>query len=166
MKNQKETIRKMVSYLNNPDKDGGFWLPNIQRPFVWNEGQIERLFDSIMRQYPIGTLLAWKTKSRLRRRKFIDNYRHGLKLTDFYIPEDEGVKLLVLDGQQRLQSMFIGLKGSYDNKELYIDILSGEKVAPEDIRYRFKFLHHSEVHLPWIKFKDIVFSCHGRPQRR
>ena len=111
-----------------------------------------------MRQYPIGTLLAWKTKSRLRRRKFIDNYRHGLKLTDFYIPEDEGVKLLVLDGQQRLQSMFIGLIGSYDNKELYIDILSGEKVAPEDIRYRFKFFHHSEVHLPWIKFKDIVFS--------
>ena len=35
MKNQKETIRKIVRYLNNSEKDGGFWLPNIQRRFVW-----------------------------------------------------------------------------------------------------------------------------------
>ena len=45
MKNRTETIRKMVTYLNNEDKDGGFWLPNIQRAFVWHEDQIERLFD-------------------------------------------------------------------------------------------------------------------------
>jgi hypothetical protein len=32
MKNQRETIRRMVGYLNNEEKDGGFWLPNIQRP--------------------------------------------------------------------------------------------------------------------------------------
>ena len=62
MKNQTETIRKFVSYLNNPEKDGGFWLPNIQRPFVWKEEQIERLYDSILREYSIGTLLVWKTK--------------------------------------------------------------------------------------------------------
>ena len=76
MKNQKDTIRKMVSYLNNDDKDGGFWLPNIQRPFVWNEEQIERLFDSIMREYPISTLLVWRTNSQIKRRKFIDTYRN------------------------------------------------------------------------------------------
>lgn len=105
MKNQKETIRRMVNYLNNEEKDGGFWLPNIQRPFVWNEEQIERLFDSIMREYPISTLLVWKTKSKIRRRKFIDNYKRGLKLTDFYMPEDAKTKMLVLDGQQRLQSL-------------------------------------------------------------
>jgi uncharacterized protein with ParB-like and HNH nuclease domain len=50
VKNQKETIRKMVGYLNNEDKGGGFCLPNIQRQSVWNEDQIERLFDSIMRE--------------------------------------------------------------------------------------------------------------------
>ena len=60
MKNIKQSIRKMVTYLNNPENEGGFWLPNIQRSFVWNEGQIERLFDSIMREYPISTLLVWK----------------------------------------------------------------------------------------------------------
>ncbi|WP_027365560.1 GmrSD restriction endonuclease domain-containing protein [Desulfotruncus alcoholivorax] len=158
MKNQKETIRKMVGYLNNPEKDGGFWLPNIQRPFVWNEGQIERLFDSIMREYPISTLLVWKTKSNIRRRKFIDNYKHGLRLTDFYVPADNKTKMLVLDGQQRLQSLFIGLKGSYEKKELYFDILSGELVAPEDIRFRFKFIESEKAKLPWVKFKDLVFS--------
>ena len=68
MKNQKETIRKTVGFLNNADEHGGFWLPNIQRPFVWNEGQIERLFDSIMREYPISSLLTWKTKGPIRRR--------------------------------------------------------------------------------------------------
>ncbi len=158
MKNQKETIRKVVGWLNNEEKDGGFWLPNIQRPFVWHEDQIERLFDSIMREYPISTLLVWKTKSSIRRRKFIDNYRHRLKLTDFYVPESNGTKLLVLDGQQRLQSLFIGLCGSYEKKELFFDVLSGELSAPDDIRYRFKFLDPASATFPWVKFKQIVFS--------
>ena len=37
MKNQKQTIRKIVSFLNNPEEEDGFWLPNIQRSFVWSE---------------------------------------------------------------------------------------------------------------------------------
>lgn len=149
----------MVGYLNNPEKDGGFWLPSIQRHFVWDEDQIQRVFDSIMREYPIGTLLVWKTKSKIKMRKFIDNYTHGLKLTDFYVPEDDKIKMLVLDGQQRLQSLFIGLKGSNEKKELFFDVLSGGKaVAPEDIRYRFKFIEPLNATLPWVKFKDLVFS--------
>lgn len=158
MKNQKDTIRKMVSYLNNDGKDGGFWLPNIQRPFVWNEEQIERLFDSIMREYPISTLLVWRTNSEIKRRKFIDTYRNTLKLTDYYVPIDNKPKMMVLDGQQRLQSLFIGLKGSYEKKELYFDVLSGDLAAPEDIRYKFKFFDTKKSIFPWIKFKNIVFS--------
>ncbi len=111
MKNQKQTIHKVVSILNNDEEDGGFWLPNIQRPFVWSEDQICRLFDSILREYPISTLLVWKTNSDLRRRKFIDNWRESLRLSDFFVPPDKKKKGLVLDGQQRLQSLFIGLKG-------------------------------------------------------
>ena len=59
MKTQKDSIRKMVGYLNNPEENGGFWLPNIQRSFVWDEDQIERLFDSIMREYPISPLFSY-----------------------------------------------------------------------------------------------------------
>src|SRR5207249_660730 len=88
VKNQKQTIRRIVGFLNNPDEDGGFWLPNIQRSFVWSEDQIYRLFDSILREYPISTLLVWKTKSANRMRKFIDNWKSTLRLSDFYVPED------------------------------------------------------------------------------
>lgn len=158
MKNQKQTIRKIVSFLNNPDEDGGFWLPNIQRPFVWSEEQICRLFDSILREYPISTLLIWKTTSSIRRRKFIDNWKDSLRLSDFYVPEDIKKKCLVLDGQQRLQSLYIGLCGSYDGKELYFDVLSGEIAAPDDVKYKFKFLTSVTATFPWVKFKDLVGS--------
>ncbi len=157
MKNQKETIRKFVTYVNNKDHLGGFWLPNIQRHFVWKEEQIERLYDSILREYPIGSMLVWKTDSEIKHRKFIDNWKASLNITDFYNPENGQPKMLVLDGQQRTQSLFIGLMGKYNNKELYLDILSGDPKDPEDIRYNFKFLEGSQT-FPWIKFKEIVFS--------
>ena len=158
MKNQKQTIRKIVSFLNDVDEDGGFWLPNIQRPFVWREDQICRLFDSILREYPISTLLVWKTTSKIRRRKFIDNWKDTLRLSDFYVPEDTKKKNLVLDGQQRLQSLFIGLRGSFEGREMCLNILSGEIAAPDDVKYRFRFLDSAAIVFPWIKFKDLVFT--------
>lgn len=137
MKNQKESIRKLISGLISADEDGGFWLPNIQRKFVWHEDQIGRLFDLIMPEYPISTLPVWRTQSAIKRRKFIDHYQadhQGAGRT--YEPEDDKVKLSVLDGQPRLKSLFIGLKGSYEKRELYFNILSCDLTAPEDIRFR------------------------------
>jgi hypothetical protein len=158
VKNKTQTIRKIVGYLNNSAEDGGFWLPNIQRPFVWSEEQICRLFDSILREYPISTLLVWKTTSGLRRRKFIDNWSPTLKLSDFYVPEDEARKCLVLDGQQRLQSLYIGLCGSFAGRELYFNVLSGTAALPDDIKYRFEFRTPAAAGFPWIKFKELVFT--------
>ena len=161
MRTSKQSLRKIVRFLNNPEEDGGFWLPNIQRPFVWSEEQICRLFDSIMREYPISTLLIWKTRSEIRHRKFIDNYRKTCKLSDFYVPENGNKKCLVLDGQQRLQSLFIGLCGSYEEKELFFDILSGDVIDPDDVKYKFAFLNSAKASFPWIKFKDLIFSNHS-----
>jgi len=158
MKNQKQTIRNIVRVLNNADEDGGFWLPNIQRHFVWSEDQICRLFDSIMREYPISTLLIWKTTSSIRHRKFIDNWKNTLRLSDFYVPDDSRKKCLVLDGQQRLQSLFIGLCGSFEGKELCFDVLSGEVTAPDDVKYRFRFIDPTAIVFPWVKFKELVFT--------
>lgn len=158
MKTPKHSLRKIVSFLNNPDEDGGFWLPNIQRPFVWSEDQICRLFDSILREYPISTLLIWKTRAGVRHRKFIDNYHSKLRLSDFYVPENGKKKCLVLDGQQRLQSLFIGLCGSYEGRELFLDILSGEVSAPDDVKFKFAFLDAGKAGFPWIRFKDLVFN--------
>lgn len=158
MKNHKQTIRKIVGFLNNTDADGGFWLPNIQRAFVWSEEQICRLFDSILREYPISTLLIWKTTSNIRRRKFIDNWNGALKLSAFYVPEDRKVKSLVLDGQQRLQSLFIGLCGSYESKELHFNVLSGDLADPDDVKFKFQFLNSCTATFPWVKFKDLIFT--------
>jgi len=163
MNNQKQTFKKIVGVLNNTDEGGGFWLPNIQRPFVWSEEQICKLFDSILREYPIGTLLVWKTTSTIRHRKFIDNWKNTLRLSDFYVPENKKKKCLILDGQQRLQSLFIGLCGSFEGKELCFNILSGDVAAPEDVKYRFKFTEPEEIAFPWVKFKELVFNT--RKQR-
>lgn len=159
VQNRKLSLRKIVSYLNDEDSEGGgYWLPNIQRPFVWSQEQITRLFDSIMREYPISTLLIWKTKEPVKHRRFIDNYHRQIKLTDFYVPEHRRQKMMVLDGQQRLQSLFIGLKGSYEGKQLYFDVTSGQLAAPEDIRYRFAFKDGAAIAWPWVLFKDIIFQ--------
>lgn len=163
MKNKSVSIRKAVSYLNNADQDGGFWLPNIQRPFVWKEEQIEKLFDSLMREYPISTLLVWRTQSAIKRRRFIDLYKDGVKLSNYHVPEDKKTKMLVLDGQQRLQSLFIAMKGSYNKKELYFHILSGEESNPEEMRYRFQFMAPEKATFPWVNFKEIVFSHNAMP---
>jgi uncharacterized protein with ParB-like and HNH nuclease domain len=159
MRNKKETIKKFVSMINNEEEHGGLWLPNIQRYFVWKREQMEKLFDSIMREYPIGNFLVWKTKEPVKVRKFIDNYKERIKLTDFYIPKNKKMKLLVLDGQQRLQSLFIALKGSYNGEELYFNVLSG-KEEKEDVKFEFKFLNSAKVNIQkgWIKVKDVVYD--------
>lgn len=157
MTNQKETIRKFVTYINNMEYLGGFWLPNIQRHFVWDEEQIERLYDSILREYPIGSFLIWKTKGEIKHRKFIDNWKDSIKVMDFYVPENGTPKMLVLDGQQRIQSLYIGLLGSYNGKELYFNILSGDLRSPEDMRYEFSFMDRT-AKFPWVKFKSIIFT--------
>ena len=121
-------------------------------------GRICRLFDSILREYPISTLLVWKTTSGIRRRKFIENWtKKTLRLSDFYVPEDDKENS-VLDGQQRLQSLFIGLCGSYEGEELHFDVLSGEVASTEDIKYRFDFLNSATTGFPWVRFKDLIFT--------
>lgn len=159
MENKKDTIRKIIRLITGEDTSESLWLPNIQRNFIWKSEQIEKLFDSVMRQYPISTLLFWKTKESLKVRKFIDNYKDGLKFTDFYVPKDDKVKLVVLDGQQRLQSLYIALKGSFNGKEMYFNVFSGNGDF-EDPKYTFEFLtpENANQEQGWIKFKNLVYS--------
>ncbi|CAG0967243.1 hypothetical protein METP3_01221 [Methanosarcinales archaeon] len=143
-----------------------YFLPHIQRSFVWKEDQIVRLFDSLLRGYPIGTFLFWVDKSgEIRKRKFIENYYKKYS-KDFNIKklglEDTSQSrdvTLVLDGQQRLQSLFIAMKGKYEDKELYLNLLSGENENEDGIIYEFKFFKiptNIDGKAIWIKVKDIV----------
>lgn len=162
-----KTIKSMIADINNEDADGGgLWLPNIQRLFVWDEDQIERLFDSIMRQYPLPSMMLWKTKAELRNRNFIREYYENTDLKTLYRPINRKIKRLVLDGQQRLQSFYIGLKGTYEGGVLNINVLSGDARAPEDIRYRFSFIHPKNASWPWVPISEIyLFQEIGWPDR-
>ncbi|MAJ07218.1 MAG: hypothetical protein CL827_10230 [Crocinitomicaceae bacterium] len=138
-----------------------FLLPAIQREFIWTHSKIEWLFDSIMRNYPISSFLFWNveesTSKNYRFYKFINEYRERYKTHNEEISTN-GIKSFnaVLDGQQRLTSLYLGLKGSFGYKEyrrkwedtewsiptrhLYLNI-SNELTKEEDGRiYEFSFL--------------------------
>ena len=100
-------------------KEDRYRLPSIQRTFVWDEERICKLMDSLMNDYPIGSVLVWKPNLEftIRTRKFVQDYKAGERLVS---EEDtlESSSYLVLDGQQRLQSLFISFFGKYNNKHL------------------------------------------------
>lgn len=120
-------------------------LPAIQRDFVWGEEKVEKLLDSIMRRYPIGIALLWETYEDIQYRSFQKNHKRGQLFT--FADNGRGRRLkLVLDGQQRLQSLFIALFGTREGRRVYFDVLSGrsgDDVAEE--RFLFHFLTPSEV---------------------
>lgn len=100
-------------------------LPSIQREFVWNTNQIETLFDSLMRDYPISTFLFWKVdKNKIKDFQFYEflkkyhqkNSRHNRKAE---LSDSEDVTA-ILDGQQRMTSLYLALTGSYAKKAPYL----------------------------------------------
>lgn len=150
------SVRKLITYLNNRIEQGGFWLPYIQKEFVWKEEEMEDFFEAIMRQYPIGMLLLLKTKREIKYKRFVSTYSDGVNVKAAAEPINSEQKLLMLDGQQRLQSLFIALNGSYNGKELYFNVLSG--CEENSKKYDFKFLDSQETDTYWVKVKDVVNS--------
>jgi hypothetical protein len=151
------SIRGIVRLVNDPDGDGGgLWLPNIQRSFVWSEDQICRLFDSLMRRYPINTVMFWKTKSDGPIRSFISKWEPDLKISDYKLPGNDRKKILVLDGQQRIQAMTIALHGSYDKKHLYFNVISDPSEADGDDAIAYEFRFKKDGQWPWIKVSDLA----------
>ncbi len=129
------------------------FLPAIQREYVWNTKKIEKLFDSILGDFPIGTFLFWKIREENKNQwtayEFLRDY-------DAEFPHNKSANLdgvnqdiyLVLDGQQRLTSLYIGLKGSYRyfyyrwrKTKLYLNLLkeSNKPDNPEELTYQFLF---------------------------
>lgn len=142
------TIFEAVEQMDH----GKMYLPAIQRKYVWRDEQITKFMDSIMKGYPIGTFLFWKIKrktideNRYPLYHFIKNYHERDRYNNEAVGvplgagKDEDEKIIsVLDGQQRLTSLYIALKGSlslklpkkrwmnddaFPNRELYFDLFS------------------------------------------
>jgi hypothetical protein len=120
-------------------------LPAIQRDFVWSDAQTCRLLDSVMRGYPIGIALLWETYHDVQYRSFAKEFRHGSLAT--YRDNTERRRLrVVLDGQQRLQSLYIALHGQLDGRIMYFDVLSGQQWDDaDDDRYVFEYSTRTDV---------------------
>lgn len=111
-------------------------IPQFQRDFVWTKEKSAKLLDSILKGYPIGTFVLWKTKESLR----VVRNLGKVKLPD--TPAGDFVQH-VLDGQQRLTSLFASVKGLTikredrvdDFSQIYIDLLASEEqdVATLDV---------------------------------
>lgn len=163
-----------------------YYLPSIQRKFVWNVDQIEKLFDSLMQGYPIGTFLFWSVEKggdpshidEYTFYEFINNYNEKNALefmqTKVEKPSIKEKIIAVLDGQQRLSSLYCALQGSYAFKtnkrispndqypprELYLNLLY-QSQNEMDNKYKFKFITATEAAKRdegqyWLKVKDVI----------
>jgi uncharacterized protein with ParB-like and HNH nuclease domain len=169
------TIEKVIQGI----QENKYVLPAIQREFVWDGEQIEKLFDSLMRGYPIGSFLFWKVEpdhlKDFQFYRFMDHYHQR----DF--KHNEPIEIIsgnyitaILDGQQRLTALNIGLKGWYASKlayyrwnnnnafpqrRLYLNLLN----PPEDNgnAFDFKMLQEKDANKKddkkyWFRVSDIL----------
>lgn len=155
------TIAKVIERIQHND----YVLPAIQREFVWTGKQIENLFDSLMRGYPIGSFLFWKVE-----KKKLQNFQFYHFMNRYHERDEKHNKPIeklvsnkivtaVLDGQQRLTALNIGLIGWYADKlpyyrwsnddafpkrKLYLNLL---RLPEEDVEnaYEFKLLSDNDL---------------------
>ena len=144
--------------LLNQIKYGEIVLPAIQRNFVWGDEKIQKLLDSILRGYPIGIVLMWETYNDIQYRRF-DEVAQSTPPTVFS-ENRKGQRLkVVLDGQQRLQSLYIALYGEYDGRYLYFDVLSGRESDDfKEEKYFFYFMTDEEAEEYNEEVKSYVSS--------
>ncbi|RVY66895.1 DUF262 domain-containing protein [Helicobacter pylori] len=184
-----KSIKDVVDGLNDR-----YFLPDIQREYVWlkkaDEKKIEQLFDSILRGYPVSSFLFWKLqkediaksdeqdsdKLNFQLYQFITNYDerkpHNEKIRIEEIRRDD--LYIVLDGQQRLTSLYIGLKGTrtlkkkgarndnpnaYEKKRLYLNLKHQPNMDNPEDNYQFEFHaktpENDKKHW-WFKVGDIL----------
>ena len=126
---------------------GKIVLPAMQRPFVWKEDRITKLIDSLLRGFPIGTALLWKTSTMQRFRRIEKDVRPDAGITVDFDSDRSTERYLVLDGQQRLTSLFVAITGTYDGRKLFVDALSGVRGDrdPGDAYWDCRFLTEKEA---------------------
>lgn len=169
MSYQNTSIKQIVTDIEHNKA----YLPAIQRRFVWPRWKIEKLFDSIMRNYPIGSFLFWTLKKEKANEyvfyEFLKTYDernpyNKRKTGSFLYEEIVGV----LDGQQRLSSIYLGLQGThavklknfkrksdhaYPETKLYLNLLNlpytensnGDLDFDRSYNFEFKFLSELEA---------------------
>lgn len=143
-------------------------LPAIQREFVWKPDQICAFFDSLMRRYPIGSFLFWEIPADdlgdYVFYDFIREYHERRSAHCSIVRTDElpsgKPATAILDGQQRMTALNVGLRGSYarrlprkwwnnpdayPEKWLYLNIAAPAQDNDQKLAYDFRFLTAAEA---------------------
>ena len=154
------SVKDAITNINN--SINGWYLPAIQRPYVWgsryeNEMYICKLFDSILKGYPIGGLIIWNTEEEVPYREFITNYIPGeiQKLVDKGLHGRKD-KWLIYDGQQRLQTLYSCLRYTFNEKILVYDLLFDSTNGNDPDETGFSFVSkHSIVDWHFVRMNEI-----------
>lgn len=155
----KEVNYNLQTLINNIDI-GMIGLPDIQRPFVWKDNKVRDLFDSMYKGYPVGYLLFWA---------------NGFDDTARTIGTDNKQKhpnLLIVDGQQRLTSLYAVVKGvevireNFDREKIIIAFHPIEErfeVADASIKRSHEYVRNiSDIWDPNTNMYDFIDQFIGR----
>ncbi len=153
-----EPVGRPYTLLISDIEKGQIKIPQFQREFVWDIKKSSKLLDSIIKGYPIGTFIFWKTNERLRSVRNLGNF----KLPE---PNDGDFIDYVLDGQQRLTSLFATLKGlkiereegkieNYDEMYVNLEAKEDEEIV---ITNKDDFENHQ-----LIKLHDLLYGSISR----
>ncbi len=154
--------------------DEKYVLPVIQRELVWSKEKIELLFDTVLKGNSFGGIIVIEeekgTKPLFASRVFS---KDGGKQNSQNLDVLDRTQLFVIDGQQRLQSFYIGLKGSYFGENLYFDLYSDYQ---NDFDFEFasepsKLLNKTKEPLPiqdrlWVCVKDLLRNLKDSDERK
>lgn len=151
------TVLDAIKAIKNND----YLLPAFQREYTWSAVQIERLFDSLMKGYPINSMMFWKVTGAARKKynfyRLLSEYRERHKThNDVQDTKLKDTFMAIIDGQQRLTSLYIGLCGSYayhrhyaryddtescfPTRHLYLNLSRTIPEEEDDKTYNFLFI--------------------------
>ncbi len=179
------SVEEMLTAIHKRD----YLMPAIQREFVWGTDQIVRLFDSLMRGYPVGSFLLWDVQPQT-----AQSYTFYEFLTHFHerdnpyagkatVTSGSGT-IAVLDGQQRLTSLNIALYGSFAEKRkyawwnspdafpvkrLYLNLTEDPADEELGLRYDLRFLTekeatgHGEEERKWFRVGAVLDLANSGP---
>lgn len=146
------TPRKLPDLMNSIT-NGELRIPGFQRDFVWEPARIQKLLDSMCKEYPVGTILLWRAPS---------EYNHLIREVDLLnqpnIVKDQRYQFL-LDGQQRLTSLFITINGlSSDDKDyskIVVD-LDVDIFDSEDLKKRILFRYRIPDNQQFVSVSSLL----------
>ena len=153
-------------------------LPALQREFVWKRKDIEQLFDSLLQGFPINSMMFWEgddiKNGIMEFHEFLDpRYQESVSTNKVYKVIDNEYKTIVIDGQQRLTSLWIAIYGSYtqDKNEMYLylnldapNVNNDDSINNTESFYNFKFMPENKFNACSAKGEHWIRVCDAYAQ--